>query len=148
MFQSIPSLQSEILQSAIPKWSQKVIHEISGQLCRYLLFAVGWFFSAHVAPSMASQTEKQLNEQSVRRCEFLEVDGVTLKCVYWITQLKDGSKGKNRPTVQTVGRRQPAAGRCALRVIRLRRHSGCARHYALRLSLGGLQKMTINDSIA
>jgi hypothetical protein len=32
-----------------------------------------------------------------------EVDGAKLKCVYWITQHKDGSKRKNRVTLKTVG---------------------------------------------
>ena len=51
---------------------------------------------------------KQLNEQSVRRCEFIEVDGAKLKCVYWITQHKDGGKGKNRPISRTVGMKHGA----------------------------------------
>jgi hypothetical protein len=36
-------------------------------------------------------------------CAAGEVVGAKLKCVYWITQHKDGGKGKNRPTLKTVG---------------------------------------------
>ncbi len=74
-------------------------------LCRYLSFEVGWFVSSHVAPGMATQTKKQLNEQSVRRwrINLIEVDGVKLKCVYWITQHKDGSKGKKWDIWKTAG---------------------------------------------
>ena len=36
-------------------------------------------------------------------CNSKIEDGAKLKCVYWITQHKDWGKGKNRPTVKSVG---------------------------------------------
>jgi len=42
-----------------------------------------------------------INEQ---KNALIEGVGAKLKCVYWITQHKDGGKGKNRPTLKTVGR--------------------------------------------
>jgi hypothetical protein len=35
--------------------------------------------------------------------QFIEIDGAKLKCVYWITQHKEGGKRKNRATLKTVG---------------------------------------------
>ncbi|MEE8316200.1 MAG: hypothetical protein V3R70_06580, partial [Syntrophobacteria bacterium] len=46
--------------------------------------------------------------QLVCNSEIIEVDGAKLKCVYWITQHKDGGKGKNRPTLKTAGMGQGA----------------------------------------
>ena len=40
-----------------------------------------------------------------------EVDGAKRKCVYWITQHKDGGKGKNRSTLTRIGRGLEARGK-------------------------------------
>ena len=51
------------------------------------------------------------NDKSNKETEraLIEVDGVKLKCVYWITQHKDGGKGKNRDTLKTIGKGHEAS---------------------------------------